>query len=296
MTSINRRTFIKLAGVAAAAGAMGVPSPLFAQEEPVRRKWLKALKYTMIPKELPDEEKFKLVKDCGYDGIDGVPHEDFDAAKKQADLAREIGVPIHGLVFGGWHAPLSHPDPQVRKNGVDGMKNALRCAQVMGCSTVLLVPAIVTEEVSYADAYDRSLSHIKNDLVPVAEETVVTIGIENVWNKFLLSPLEFARYIDECESPRVKAYFDIGNVIIFGFAQHWIRTLGDRIVKLDVKDFKRDGYQWKNLLDGDVNWPEVRKALDEIGYEGWITAELDGGGKGYLCDVAERMEKIITAK
>ena len=131
-------------------------------------------------------------------------------------------------------------------------------------------------------------------LLPLAEKMKVVIAIENVWNKFLLSPVEFARYIDDFNSPWVRAYFDIGNVIIHGFSQDWIRTLGRRIVKLDVKDFKRKGYEWKNLREGDVNWPEVVKALDETGYKGWMTCEMSGGDEAYLGDVAKRMDWIIA--
>ena len=173
------------------------------------------------------------------------------------------------------------------------MENAMRCANAIEASTVLLVPGIVTEEVGYADAYKRSQDNIRK-LLPAARELNVIIAIENVWNKFLLSPLEFARYIDEFESPSVRAYFDVGNVIINGYSQDWIRTLGKRIVKLDVKDFKRDGYKWTNLLDGDVNWRQVRRALDEIGYAGFMTAELNGGDEAYLAEVAKRMDRIIA--
>jgi hexulose-6-phosphate isomerase len=121
----------------------------------------------------------------------------------------------------------------------------------------------------------------------------VTIAVEDVWNKFLLSPLEFARYIDEFDSPWVRAYFDVGNIILYGYAQDWIHTLGHRIIKVHVKDFKRDGYKWVNLFDGDVNWPLVRRALDEVGYEGPLTAELPAGDEAYLADVANRIDKII---
>jgi len=115
-----------------------------------------------------------------------------------------------------------------------------------------------------------------------------------VWNNFLLSPLEFARYVDEFQSPFVRAYFDTGNIILFGFAQDWIRTLGKRTVRIHLKDFKRQGNQWVNLLDGDVNWKEVRKALAEVGYEGYLTPELSGGDEAYLKDLSKRIDKIVA--
>ncbi len=175
------------------------------------------------------------------------------------------------------------------------MRMALTSAKAFGCDAVLLVPAIVTETVGYGDAYKRSQDNIRR-LLPLAEEMRVIIAVENVWNKFLLSPLEFARYVDEFDSPWLKAYFDVGNVIVFGFAQDWIRTLGKRIVKIHLKDFKRSGYKWTNLLEGDVNWPEVRKALDEIGYRGFLTPELSGGDEAYLADLSKRIDRIIAGK
>jgi len=194
-----------------------------------------------------------------------------------------------------WHAPLSDPNPEVRKKGLEGMETALRSAKVMGADTVLLVPAVVKEDVRYADAYKRSGEHIRK-LLPLAEQLDVIIAVENVWNKFLLSPLEFARYVDEFDSPWLKAYFDVGNVILFGYAQDWIRTLGKRTVKIHLKDFKRKGYQWTNLLDGDVNWPQVRRALDEVGYDGFLTPELRGGDEAYLTDLAKRIDRIFAMK
>jgi len=289
-----RRSFLKYSAAIMGAGLAG-RATLSAAEGEKKAKLYKALKIGMLPKELSDAEKFKLAKRCGFEGIDGVPMGDFDAAREQARLAKEAGVPIHGIVFGGWHALFSDPDPKIIKKGLEGMENALRCANAMGATTVLLVPAVVGENVGYGDAYKRSQEHI-HKLLPLAEEMKVIIAVENVWNKFLLSPFEFARYIDEFESPWVRAYFDTGNVVIHGYTQDWIRTLGKRIVKIDLKDFKREGYQWTNLGDGDVNWPEVRKALDEIGYEGYMTAELEGGDEAYLKDVASRMDRIIKIK
>jgi len=289
---MGRRGFLKYTA-AAALGAMMAGRNGLAEEKSKGRKWYKALKIGMLPADLSDAEKFKLARKCGFDGIDGSPMDDLDAARRQAKLAREAGAPIHGIVFGGWHAPFSDPDTKVIEKGMKGMENALRCANAMGAGTVLLVPAIVNENVSYADAYKRSQEHIRK-LLPLAQEMKVVIAIENVWNKFLLSPLEFARYVDEFESPWVRAYFDVGNVIIYGYSQDWIRTLGKRIVRIDLKDFKREGYKWTNLLDGDVNWPQVCKALDEIGFEGYMTAELSSGNEAYLTDIAKRIDRIFA--
>ena len=296
-TRTDRREFLKTAGAAAVGLSMG--GLAMARKDSRRPKWYKALKIGMLPGALSLEDKCKLAKRCGFDGIDGIPIEDLTAAKQQAEVAKKAGCPFHGIVCGGWHAPLSDPNPKVIEKGMKGMETGLRCANAMGVDTVLLVPAVVSETVGYEEAYKRSQDNIRK-LLPLAEEMKVVIAVENVWNKMLLGPFEYAQYIDELESPWVKAYFDIGNCIIQSFAQHWIRILKDRIVKLDVKDFKRptakEGYQWTDLLEGEVNWPEVRKALLEIGYEGWMTAELHGGNEEYLTEVASRMEKVVTGE
>jgi len=290
---MQRRSFLKYAG-AFAAGASFMSRTVLAQESQNNTKPRKALQLGMLPRQLSDADKFKLAKKCGFQGVEASPMDDLDAARRLGELARQAGVPIHSIVFGGWHAPLSDPSPEVVKEGLKGMETALRSAHAMGAETVLLVPAIVTETVSYGDAYKRSQENI-HKLTPLAEEMRVIIAVENVWNKFLLSPLEFASYVDQFDSPWVKAYFDVGNVIIFGFAQDWIRTLGKRIAKIHLKDFKRNGYRWTNLLEGDVNWAEVRKALDEIGYRGFMTTELSGGDEAYLTDLSKRIDRIIAA-
>ncbi|UCG57476.1 MAG: sugar phosphate isomerase/epimerase [Phycisphaerales bacterium] len=290
--AIKRRRFLKYS-VAAALGPGMLGKRVFAQDKQQRALPKKALQLGMLPRTLSDPDKFKLAKECGFQGIEAAPMKDLGAAQQLGKLAKEAGVPIHSIVYGGWGAPFSDPNAEVIKKGLQGMEAALRSAKAMGADTVLLVPAIVTETVGYGDAYRRSQEHIRK-LLPLAGELRVVIAVENVWNKFLLSPLEFARYVDEFDSPWLKAYFDVGNVIIFGFAQDWIRTLGKRIVKIHLKDFKRRGYQWPNLLDGDVNWRQVRRALDEIGYHGFMTTELSGGDEAYLTDLSKRIDQIIA--
>jgi len=289
---IERRSFLKYAATATVAtGLLG--RTITAQAGQRGAKLRKALQLGMLPKSLSDAEKFKLAKECGFEGIEGYPMEDLTAAEEMGKLARKAGVPIHSIVYGGWGAPFSDPDPKVIDKGLAGMETALRSAKALGAETVLLVPAVVNENVGYGDAYKRSQEHIRK-LLPLAEKLGVVIAVENVWNKFLLSPLEFARYVDEFDSPWLKAYFDVGNVIIYGYAQDWIRTLGKRIVKIHLKDFKRKGYQWTNLLEGDANFKQVRRALDEVGYDGFLTPELRGGDKAYLTDLSERIDRIIA--
>ncbi len=196
---------------------------------------------------------------------------------------------------------MADPSPKTRAAALEHLKGAIRECKAFGGSSVLLVPAVVNKQVTYEDAWKRSLEEIRK-AVPVAEETGVVIAIENVWNQFLLSPLEAARYVDEFNSPFVKWHFDIGNVINFGFPEQWIRILGKRIYKLHVKEYsrkKRDaegpykGFAVE-LLEGDNDWPSVMKALDEVGYNTWFCAEVAGGGADRMKAVAERMDRILA--
>ncbi len=294
--TMKRRNFLKYAATATVGtGLLGcATTPQTARKGAGEgAKLRKALQLGMLPRNLSSADKFKLAGKCGFEGIEGSPMKDLDAAGELGKLAREAGTPIHSIVYGGWGAPFSSGDPKVIEKGLAGMETALRSAKALGADTVLLVPANLNEDVGYGDAYKRSQKHIRT-LLPLAKELEIVIAVENVWNKFLLSPLEFARYVDEFDSPWLKAYFDVGNVIIYGYAQDWIRTLGDRIVKIHLKDFKRKGSQWTNLLEGDVNWKQVRLALDEIGYDGFLTPELRGGDEAYLTDLSGRIDKITA--
>jgi L-ribulose-5-phosphate 3-epimerase len=178
----------------------------------------------------------------------------------------------------------------------------LRDAKRYGATSVLLVPGVVNDQVSYADAYTRSQVEIRK-AIPLAEELGMKIAIENVWNHFLLSPLEAARYVDEFQSPAVGWHFDVGNIIISGWPEQWIRILGKRIQKFHIKEFSRklanekglwEGFNVK-LLEGDDNWPAVMKAVDEIGYSGWAMTEQGGGDSpAGLRDLVQRFDKILS--
>jgi L-ribulose-5-phosphate 3-epimerase len=252
----------------------------------------KSLLFSMLPTGLSLEERFQLAHDAGFEGVEAPPVSIEEAGKMRA-AAEKAGVRLHSVIYGGWDAPLSDPDPTVVERGRRDVEAALHCAQALGADNVLLVPAIVNARVRYVDAYQRSQRQVRT-LIPLAERLKVTISIEEVWNNFLLSPLEFARYIDELASPFVHAYFDVGNVVAFGWPQDWIRTLGARIHRVHLKDFKRDTRQFVNLRDGDVDWPEVRRAFMEVGFHGYINCELSGGDEAYLRDVSSRVDKIIA--
>lgn len=302
---MKRRDFIKTAsagciGMASGLGQGSVPKVLFPGPRAASGRIKKAVKFGMVEEELSILDKFKLLKALGFDGVEMDSPSDLD--RDEVIAARDAaGLPIHGVVDSvHWRKTLSDPDPAVRAEGLDGLKTALDDAHAYGASTVLLVPAVVNKDVSYDDAYRRSQEEIRKAL-PMAEELGVKIAIENVWNRFLLSPLECARYIDAFESPWIGAYFDVGNVVTFGWPEHWIRILGPRILKLDVKEYsrqKRDeegpyaGFRVE-LGEGDCDWPTVVGALEDIGYEGWATAEIPGGDAERLRMIAERMDHIL---
>ena len=156
------------------------------------------------------------------------------------------------------------------------------------------MPAVVNPETSYRDAWTRSQAQIRK-LLPLAEKMKVVIGIEEVWNKFLLSPLEMARYVDEFKSPWVKAYVDVGNMVFYGYPQDWIRTLDKRIAKLHIKDFqfKDRKAEFVALREGDIDWKAVHKALADVGYKGTATLELGSGDLSYLKEVSRRFDMIL---
>jgi hexulose-6-phosphate isomerase len=256
----NRRTFLKsLAGFAAAAGAVR-PVASVGQTPPASAVSgiHKSTLISMLPRELSYVARFALARDAGFEAIEMRTIVKDEEAAEIREASKKTGLKIHSVMnVEHWAAPLSSADPAVVKRSVEGMETSLRNAALWGADAVLLVPAVVDQSTSYRDAYTRSQRVIKEQLLPRAAEHKVIIAVEEVWNKFLLSPIEFARYVDEFNSPWVRAYFDVGNVVLYGFPQDWIRTLGSRIVKLHVKDFTLDRnnsrYAWVNLGEGDID-------------------------------------------
>jgi L-ribulose-5-phosphate 3-epimerase len=306
---MNRRNFIQLSGAGLAGAALG-SAPLehaFAASgaPPILRagevRLRKAVMLGMVQGESSLLEKFRLLRQLGYDGVELDSPNELELAEV-LEARSATGLEIHGVVNSvHWNAPFSHPDPEVLARAHAGMRTALQDAHAYGADTVLLVPAVVNRDVSYADAYRRSQAEIRK-VVPLAEELGVTIAIENVWNHFLLSPLEFAAYVDWFESARVRAYFDIGNIVNYGWPEQWIRTLGPRISKLHVKEFSREKRDQEGLWagfrveigEGSIDWQAVMAALREVGYSGWATAEVAGGDEQRLREVRERMERVLV--
>ena len=258
----------------------------------------KAVEFNMLPKSLGVLDAFQLAKDCGFEQIECPTTPDESKAEEMLAASRKTGLRIHSVMNQAhWSYPLSSPDPAVVEKSLEGMRASLANAKLWAADTVLLVPAVVNAEVSYAEAWERSQRQIRK-LLPIAQESKIVIGIEEVWNKFLLSPLEFARYIDSFESPWIKAYFDVGNVAISGYPQDWIRVLGKRIVKLHIKDFKfeKNVASWVPLKEGAIDWHAVHASLEAIKYKGTATVELSGGDADYLKEVNRRFEQILSGE
>lgn len=248
---------------------------------------LKSINQWGFPEGTPLETVFQHAEQAGYDAVelnlypsDGTGLT-MDSTAKEAEavlhLADHHGIKLRSLSTGMlWQSPLSAKDKSARARGREIITRQIELAALLGMDTVLVVPGAVTPSVTYEECYSRSQEEI-SQLLPLAEKHGVHIGIENVWNKFLLSPIEMARYIDELGSDAAGAYFDVGNVLLFGYPEHWIRTLGSRIKKIHVKDFNTaagNGTGFVALLSGNVDWAEVRLALEDIGYADTVTAEL----------------------
>ncbi|MBQ6805397.1 MAG: sugar phosphate isomerase/epimerase [Clostridia bacterium] len=235
---------------------------------------------------------FQMARDAGFDGVEVALDEkgmvSLESTKEDAETvkawAKEAGVALYSVASGlYWKKNYTASSEEIRKEAKEITKKQLQVASWLGCQSILVVPGAVgvdfepgSEIVDYDVAYDRCLEALK-ELAPVAEEYQVELCIENVWNKFLLSPLEMRDLIDKVNSPWVGSYFDVGNVLYCGYPEQWIKILGKRIRKVHFKDFKRsvgtlDGFG--DLLSGDVNWKNVRAALEKNGYDGWVTAEM----------------------
>jgi hexulose-6-phosphate isomerase len=209
-----------------------------------------------------------------------------------------------------WKLPLNHPSDRIREQAMQGLDICLRDAAAFGASSILLVPGLVNDDMPYDECYRISQEQIRAAL-PLAQELKVVIAVENVWNGFLLSPLEAARYVDEIDDPFLRFHFDIGNVINFGRPAQWIRILGTRIAKLHIKDFhlknRDEKGLWKGfdveLGEGNADWPAVMRELDAIGYStatdasgkgNWATAEVRGGDRARLTQISEQMDRLFA--
>ena len=256
----------------------------------------KAMCYSSICPKLPHRDRIRIAADAGLEGIEISGFETRTETEEVAGLCADSGINVHSVMGGTlWQFPLSSTDEAVREKGVAGVKHDLQIAKWSGADTVLVVPGIVTEDVSYSAAYELSRKSI-HELLPAAEKLGIAMAIENVWNKFLLSPLEFRDYVDGFDHELVTAYFDVGNILLYGYPHQWIDILGERITRVHVKDFEVNAHQFVSLLTGSTDYPRVVNALRGIGYDGYLTAEVSPYQhfpEQFVHDTARHLEAII---
>lgn len=292
--TIRRRDFL------VAGAALALPGVVSAARPPPRLK--KAVKLGMVQAKGGYAAQLALCKKVGFAGVEvdipGTP--DLPAL---VAASRATGVAVHGVICSThWKSPLSAADPAARAVTAAAMREAFVAAKLVGADTALLVPGVVTKQVSYDECWARSTEEIKK-LIPFAEAQGVKIAVEVVWNNFLTKPGQLVEFVDQFRTPTVGAYFDASNMLKYGVpAAAWIRALGERMLKLDFKGYSTakakaagdDGQGFRAAIgEGDEDWPEVLKACAEVGYAGWATAEVGGGGEAWLRDVSTRMDKIL---
>lgn len=287
-SQIDRRGFLQAGGLAlagtAAPAMLGRASPVRAAESGDRFR--KALGYTMIQQDLSVEDKLRLVKEVGFEGVETPTQllkRNTPEPRVLARASEKVGVPVHGV------SNASHPD----------LKGAIDEAALYGATSVLHVVR-ADPEGSFMENYRRTQETIRQ-AIPHAEKKRIHILVENVWATFLIEPLTMARYIDELGSPYVKAYFDVGNVVRWGWPQHWIEVLGQRIVKIHIKEYNLKVAMNEGMVkgfafplgEGSIDWDRVREELTKIGYRGWATAEVTGGDRQRLAEISQQMDRVL---
>ncbi len=300
---MQRKDFIKSLGILAATS---LSSNVIGNTFKVNSNSLKIKKglgFWMIKEELSLLDKFKLVKDLGFDGIEF--NSPLDLPLKELLEARDkTGVEIPSTANKDhWGKPISDPDPAIRQFTIDSMARSLEQTKELGGDTVLLVPGVVSDTVSYKTAYDNALDSIRK-MIPHAEKTGVKIALENVWNNFILSPIEAKDFLDKIDHPLVGWYFDLGNILRYGWPDHWLEVLGDKVFKLHVKEYSKKimneqglgkGFNVE-LTQGDVNWSQVMKTIKNINYKGqYMTLEVNGGDRTVLKKLSDQLDTIIKS-
>lgn len=305
---VSRRSFVAsslatTAGAAVTAWSMQHAGLALAADLPKHqtkpRRFLKTLKRGMVQVPGSMTDKFKAVKAAGFDGIElDFPGTDVAEVKK---AIAESGLPVDGSVCSThWKITHTHPDPEVRAQALKDLQTALKQTHEVGGHTVLLVVG-VGKDGPEKEIWPRAVENISK-AVPLAAELGMTIAIENVWNQFLYdhngpntqTAEKFVKFVDEFKSPFVGMQFDIGNHWKFGNPADWIRTLGTRIVKLDIKGFSRKEDKFADILEDDIPWADVRQALDDINFHGWVAAEVGGGNVERLTKIAKQIDQALN--
>jgi len=296
---MNRRSFLAAgAGAAFAAGSQlpGTPAP---------GRFVKSICSVIFPDSMPIPEKFRQARNAGFDGIELrfgneiSPSLNDDEVKRIGDAAHEAGIQVASMwVSEPLHRdPLNSPDPAVRARGLEGLRKAITFAPHLNCGALLLYPCRLGNgpkfEVGYEDTWNRVTEELRKAL-PWAQEAKAVLTPENVWNKFLVSPLEMRAFVDQFHSPWLQTHFDVGNVMQFGYPQDWILTLGQRIKRVHLKDYKlSDRYEqgrFVDLLQGDVDWKGVMAAFVKVGYSGFMSPEV-----GHDPNDPEKIRKVSDA-
>ncbi len=279
------RSALSSAALASAAALPGFVSGADPEHKTKPRRLQKTLKIGMVRIEGSLTDKFKGVKAAGYDGIElNAPEINIEEVKQAIEAS---GLPVDGSVCSThWNITHTSPDPKVRAQALTDLQ--------------LLVVG-VGKDGPENEIWPRAVENIKQ-AIPLAAELGVTIAIENVWNHFLYEhdgpnnqkADKFVKFVDEFKSPFVGMQFDIGNHWKYGNPAEWIRTLGTRIVKLDIKGFSRKANDWADILEDDLPWAEVRQALDDINFHGWVAAEVNGGDQQRLAKIAGQIDRALN--
>ena len=290
ITDLGRRAFLSSLAAMSAAAALR-PRAAGAQEAK-RPKLRLAFKYNMIKINGSVENKLNLAKKLGMEGVEVDSPSTFDKDEVKA-ASKETGIKIHGVIDSvHWRDTLSDPDEAIRAKGLTALRGAIEDAAFFESDTVLLVPGVVKDSVTYEQCYERSQAEIKK-VLPLAAERQIKICIETVGNNFITKPEQMISFVNDLASPWAGAYFDCSNMIRHGVpSAEWIRRLGKMLVKFDFKGFSNEKGRVP-IGEGDEDWPEVRRALGEIGYDGWATSEVSGGGESELADIAARMKRVL---
>ncbi|MBP85231.1 MAG: xylose isomerase [Planctomycetaceae bacterium] len=277
---LDRRRFLH---VAASAAATSTLAPRIGAAGQFTGKIKKAVKYHMITEKLSVMDKFKMLKEIGFDGVEPRTRDAIDHHSEMVKASEATGIKVHGVV----------------NSSSPAIKEVIDAAKAVGATSVLLVVP-TNAKGSYLANYKERQELIRS-AVPHAEKQNIKLLIENVWASFLIEPLSMARFVDELDSPMVGVYFDVGNNIRWGYAGHWIEALGKRIGKLDIKEYSRKLQVEEGLRagfnveigEGSVDWKRVRDELAKIDFEGWATAEVRGGDRKRLADIAARMDNVL---